>query len=107
MPTVIRLVALLLGLASASCDKFAAPTLPPAATGPAPATTISSAPRARTRLRTATLQLQASDPAATFQCSFDGEPYLPCASPATRDGLAPGPHTFRAYAVLADGRYDP
>src|SRR5439155_9954343 len=58
--TMCSLVTLLAG-----CNNFTPPTIPAPASGPAPDTTIASGPRARTRLTTATLELQATDATAT------------------------------------------
>lgn len=95
-------------LAIASCDRFTPPSPPPPATGTPPETSLPAAPRAKTRLTTATFELQATPAdSATFQCSLDGEPFAPCTSPVRYSGLSLGNHVFRAYATLADGRFDP
>lgn len=96
---------MMLGL-GASCDKFTPPTLPPAATGPAPETTLTGGPRARTRLTQFTAQLASNETSASFLCSLDSEAFAPCTSPVIRTGLAGGVHVFRAFAVLPDGRFD-
>jgi hypothetical protein len=37
---------------------------------------------------------------------LDREPFAPCGTPVNLRGLSPGTHTFRAYALLSDGRFD-
>lgn len=98
-------LAVALATALAGCDKFTPPVAPPPATGPAPETTITGAPT-RTRLRTLSLQLGSSEPSAEFRCRLDAEPFAPCAAAYTRADVAPGVHTFQAFAMLADGRFD-
>jgi hypothetical protein len=44
---------------------------------------------------------------AGFQCSLDGTPYAPCASPAGYSALAIGNHTFRVRAIDTSGNVDP
>jgi hypothetical protein len=52
----------------------------------------------------ASFAFTAAPPAgATFECSFDGEPFAPCASPYVSPVLDPGAYTFRVRAVNANG----
>lgn len=55
---------------------------------------------------TAVLTFGADEP-STFRCSVDGEPYAPCGSPETFDGLRPGWHTFSVRATDVAGNADP
>ncbi len=45
----------------------------------------------------------ASVPGATFECSIDLQPFLPCVSGVTYTGLGPGAHLFRIIATDANG----
>jgi hypothetical protein len=98
--------ALMVGVA---CERITLPTLPPPAQGDPPDTTLAGTPPARTRLGRVSIQIQSSitSPTPSLQCSLDQEPFAPCTSPYTREGLRPGIHTFRAFATLPDGRADP
>ncbi|MFN8151403.1 MAG: hypothetical protein U0R24_09810 [Solirubrobacterales bacterium] len=40
---------------------------------------------------------------ATFECSYDGEPFVSCTSPWESGILSPGNHTFRVRATNAEG----
>lgn len=40
---------------------------------------------------------------ATFECSYDDEPFVPCTSPHQSDVLDPGNHNFRVRASNANG----
>jgi hypothetical protein len=79
---------------------------PPADVTP-PQTRITSAPPATTPLTTARLEFDADEPFSTFECSLDGAPFTPCASPVLYSGLQPGPHTFAVRATDANGNPDP
>ncbi len=70
-------------------------------------TLIDSAPAARIGTDAATIAFSSPDPAATFECSFDGSAYDPCTSPAEYSNLDEGPHTFRARAIDAASIIDP
>jgi hypothetical protein len=54
-----------------------------------------------------TFGFTASGTGATFECRFDGDDFVPCATPLTRYGLALGAHTFSVRAVAPDGSRDP
>ncbi len=71
----------------------------------APDTRITSAPTEFSNQRTALFVFESDDPAATFTCSFDEEPAVPCTSPTSRQ-LADGPHGFVVRAVDASGNSD-
>lgn len=45
----------------------------------------------------------AGEPGSTFQCSLDGGPLAPCASPLTLSGLSVGPHHLRIVQSDAAG----
>lgn len=62
-------------------------------------TTLLSGPDGRETSTLAAAEFTANDPAATFECSLDGAPFAPCASPYPMTGLALGDHTFRVRAV--------
>lgn len=47
----------------------------------------------------------ASDSGASFECSWDGEPWQPCSSPSGRSWLEPGVHLFRVRARDIYGNY--
>jgi lysophospholipase L1-like esterase len=49
----------------------------------------------------------ASEAGATFECSFDGGSFAPCASPYERSGLPDRDYTFAVRAVDAAGNPDP
>jgi probable HAF family extracellular repeat protein len=62
-------------------------------------TILLSGPQGREASLSATAEFIANDPAATFECSLDGTPFAPCASPYPMTGLALGDHMFRVRAV--------
>ncbi len=71
-----------------------------------PETTITSAPAVATRALTATFVF-ASEPGATFTCTFDKKPVKACASTLRLSPLRPGRHTITARARDAAGNLDP
>jgi hypothetical protein len=73
----------------------------------APETGITGGPSGPTAQRDATFTFAASQPDATFRCTFDGVAITPCASPLTRTGLADGEHTLEVAAVDEAGNVDP
>lgn len=73
----------------------------------APDTAIVSAPSGGTTDLTPTFVFASTDPAATFECSFDGAAFASCTSPFTPAALTPGRHTFEVRAVDAAGNRDP
>lgn len=48
---------------------------------------------------TATFSFASNDPAATFRCRLDAGDFVPCQSPITYQGLAPGEHIFAVNAT--------
>jgi hypothetical protein len=71
----------------------------------APDTTITSAPDEFSREGAATFQFTSDDPAAHFECAFDGETPVACTSPYTR-ALGDGPHSFAVRAIDTSGNGD-
>ncbi len=53
------------------------------------------------------LVLGSDDPAATFRCRVDDEPFAPCSSPYAVPATAPGTHAFEAVAADRAGNTDP
>ena len=72
----------------------------------APQTTITASPPAYHNSTTAAFEFTADEP-ATFTCSIDGATPVPCTSPWTRTGLAPGEHTVAIRATDLFGNPDP
>jgi hypothetical protein len=75
-----------------------------AATPPVAGTvTVADGPDKKTTKKKATFTFSAPN-AASFQCSLDGKPFAPCASPFTVKKLKPGKHTLAIRAIGADGQ---
>jgi large repetitive protein len=72
-----------------------------------PQTTITSRPRARSRISTARFGFTSPDPTARFNCAVGRGSFRPCASPLTLRRLALGLHTFSVRAVDSVGNADP
>lgn len=72
-----------------------------------PDTLLTSGPSGTVASRAASFGLHATVDGSTFECSLDGAAFAPCTGPANYDGLAEGPHTFRARAVDPYGNLDP
>jgi len=72
----------------------------------APDVTITSAPPATgSTATTGTIEFSSTDPQATFLCTLDSGPELPCSSPFDYTNLLAGeqnPHTFSVTATRAD-----
>ena len=68
-----------------------------------PGVIIDSGPSGTVGSRDASFAFHSEDVGATFRCSFDGEAYAACTSPATASGLTDGLHTFRVKARDAAG----
>jgi hypothetical protein len=68
--------------------------------------TLDNTPPKTTLVPTATaIEIVANEP-AELMCRVDGRPFEVCASPYTLPVLAPGPHTFEAYAIDVAGNAD-
>lgn len=70
-----------------------------------PETRIDSGPEPETVQTQSMFAFSATEPGSLFECSFDGEAFLPCLSPTQRV-LGVGEHTFRARARDAAGNLD-
>ncbi|RYU15268.1 FG-GAP-like repeat-containing protein [Nocardioides iriomotensis] len=74
----------------------------------APDTVITGGPTGTVRSDTASFAFDSgTTSAAGFQCQWDGGLWTACTSPATKYGLAAGPHTFGVRAVSTYGVADP
>jgi hypothetical protein len=71
-----------------------------------PNTAISGKPAAKTRDRTPNFRFGSNQPAATFQCKLDGQPFKACRSPLTTKKLPFGRHVLLVRAS-AGGSPDP
>jgi len=71
----------------------------------APQTMITAAPAAWSRIGASTFRFGSDDPAATFECSIDGDTPVSCQSPYTRT-LGDGSHTFSVRAIDRAGNRD-
>jgi parallel beta-helix repeat protein len=67
-----------------------------------PETPIDLATGGETLSTTAVIDFQSNMADATFECSLDLEPFVPCTPPVTYTGLLPGDHNLRVIAT-ADG----
>ena len=56
-----------------------------------------------TQSNDATIKFEANVADATFECSIDLEPFVPCSSPARYTNLLPGDHMLRVIATGPDG----
>ncbi|MFO0694317.1 MAG: hypothetical protein U0230_12225 [Polyangiales bacterium] len=72
-----------------------------------PDTSITSAPPSVDNATTVTFAFTSTEAGATFECSTDGGPFVPCASGTTVSGLSAGSHTFEVRSVDAAGNVDP
>lgn len=72
-----------------------------------PATTISGGPRRSSRAAVVTFVLEASEPAAGFECKLDRRSWRQCGSSVRLRNLRPGPHVFRARTVTEAGERGP
>jgi hypothetical protein len=68
-----------------------------------PTVEITSGPSGTTTSRNATLEFTSDDPAATFECKFDLEPFAACTSPYNLAGLTLGGHSVTVRAVNERG----
>lgn len=53
------------------------------------------------------VDLFSSEANSTFACSMDGSPEFSCLSPYKLQGLAPGPHELKVFAIDEAGNIDP
>jgi 6-phosphogluconolactonase (cycloisomerase 2 family) len=74
-----------------------------------PETTITKAPRAKTKKRRARFAFTSSEPFSTFECKLDKRGFKPCPSPRaySKKLLRPGEHAFRVRALDEPGNTDP
>lgn len=71
-----------------------------------PDTEITEAPSGTIFAASVSISFRANED-ATFTCSLDGGPMMPCTSPFSATNLALGPHTFAVRATDAAGHDDP
>jgi hypothetical protein len=71
-----------------------------------PDTSLDAAPEGTTRETQPEFRFSSDDEAVTFQCSLDGAPFEPCASPVRLAPQADGPHAFSVRAIDAAGNLD-
>lgn len=74
--------------------------------GAKPQTNIGSGPPALTQSTEAAISFSSSNPDATFECSLDGAPFIPCSPPFEVQGLKAGAHTLRVRAVGPSGEVE-
>jgi Ca2+-binding RTX toxin-like protein len=87
-------------------DLTAAPPGSGVGTGP-PDTTITKAPKDKTKKKKATFEFSSTSPGSSFNCVLDGrETFKPCTSPITVK-VKKGKHTFEVVATDAAGNADP
>ena len=71
-----------------------------------PTTVVTQKPPPLSNSSTATFAFNSPDPTATFQCSLNGSPVQPCASPVVYTGLADATRTLLIQAVDPAGNVD-
>ena len=69
--------------------------------------TFSQVPPATTTPRSAAFGFSASEPGATFACSYDAGPFAPCQSPHTLPDLGADEHSLAVRATDAAGNTGP
>ena len=97
----------------AACDtgafELAPATNPSAGDSTAPETTITAGPKAKVKTKkkrkAVSFSFSASEAGAVFQCSLDGKPFTPCASPL-QSKVKRGKHAFSVRAADAAGNVD-
>jgi hypothetical protein len=72
----------------------------------APATTIESHPKSKTKSRRGTFRFSSSEAGSTFRCSYDGKPSAPCVASFTTPKLKPGRHRFEVVSTDPAGNAD-
>jgi hypothetical protein len=73
---------------------------------PTPETSITRHPKGKTRKRKTRFAFTSSEPGSTFECSLDGKPFAPCASPDIFK-VKRGKHRFAVRARGPAGNADP
>jgi subtilisin-like proprotein convertase family protein len=71
-----------------------------------PDTTITQAPKAKSKSKSATFAFTSTEP-VSFECKLDDGAFAACTSPKTYSGLKKGVHTFSVRATDAAGNVDP
>jgi hypothetical protein len=69
----------------------------------APKTTITKAPKAKLKKKSASIAFTADEQGAHFECRLDAAAYAPCTSPLTLKRLKRGKHVFSVRATDAAG----
>jgi hypothetical protein len=72
-----------------------------------PETTITKAPKEKTRRTTARFRFESNESSSTFDCRLDRGPFAPCRSPQVFRNLKVGRHRFSVEATDAVGNTDP
>jgi subtilisin-like proprotein convertase family protein len=72
-----------------------------------PQTTITKAPKAKSKHAKAKFAFTADEAGASFECSRDGKPFASCSSPLKLKRLARGKHRLSVRAIDAAGNVDP
>jgi hypothetical protein len=72
----------------------------------APNTTITAAPKAKTKKKTARVSFRSTESPARFQCALDAKAFATCSSPSAFALKKPGKHTIRVRAIDAAGNVD-
>ena len=73
----------------------------------APTVTFTQTPPASSTARSATFAFSASEPGATFACSYDAGPFAPCQSPHTIPDAGADEHSLAVRATDAAGNTGP
>jgi hypothetical protein len=74
---------------------------------PAPNTSITRQPPARTSSRDASFEFVSSVAVATFECRVDGAAWAACSSPFSLTEVADGEHTFEVRSISSENVTDP
>ena len=69
----------------------------------APTVTFTAVPAASSTSRAARFEFTASEPSATFECSYDATPFAQCASPHTVEDVGVDDHSLAVRATDAAG----
>jgi hypothetical protein len=76
---------------------------PPPGDTRAPKTTITKAPKAKLKKKSAVVTFSADEAGVSFECKLDAGAYAPCSSPAALKRLKKGKHAFSVRATDAAG----